>query len=333
MTDLIPKINKILKGFMGEHVRLEYQPAKALVEQQWVGLNLTTAEALPSVLENQADGSFAFPIVTDGALQGLAVVKGWMGSRPNQLVEIAGLLTDVLEFGSRDEIRLDKLRSLEEKLVVMKGADNVIPLRPSRLAQVRKQIVELEELEAFQAKSLQNEMPKEAQELSSMPVLIQVQPGFPLHPVAVELHEVSGRWAMLSLSDLPADTLSSRESIKELGNLTLFIKDLAALTTEQQIKLGEYLAIKPDADMPQIIAGITASPKELIEGGKVLAHLFELFCLMQWSEKETEGVTTGTITASLRNMLKPTGKKEHVVGQHVIPFNARYFDPDHPTVH
>jgi Sigma-54 interaction domain len=162
--------------------------------------------------------------------------------------------------------------------------------------------------------------------------LIETKPDFPLHRIAVEIHQMSERWALVNLSDLPSDILDSRESLEELGAVSLFIKNLESLSVEQQIRLAEYLATKPGMDMPHIIAGITA----LEEGAEtqILPHLLDQFCHSQldWTDRSPEEITRTFIAASLE-LLVETSRENLKSGQYYMPFHIRHLDPNHPIMH
>jgi hypothetical protein len=334
--DLLPKMNRILDGLMG--CRLEFQPVDELDSDQWKSGDLKILRESrcgqpdwPRFLEGDSGRAFGFPINLKGNFAGLAVVKGWKGDRAQQLLLLAELLTLVLEQAAQQEDRRDRLRLIEERLLLIEEHSNVIPLRPARFGRV----LQLTQDQVTRHQEMEIQEPKRQSPLTSMPILIETKAGFPLHRLAVEIHQMSDRWALVGLEDLPPEVLDSRERLKELGSITLFIRDLAQLTPEQQIKLAEYLSTKPADDMPHVIAGLsTQEAEDENQPPRVMPHLMSLFCVsnLQWTEKTPEQVTSEFVSASLQHLLDRT--RESVThGEHFIPFHIQHLDSENPTVH
>lgn len=325
MIEIVAKLNRILDGLMG--CSLEFQPASDLSLDNWNESELlpflenSRSEAL-QYIESVNGSQVAFPVNLQGRFAGLAVVNGWKDSKPRELLLLAELMTMMIEYSLSKEDRNERLRLIEERIQLMDESSNVIPLRPSQFSRVL-QLTE-PEIRPIRSKS----------PLTSMPLLIETKPGFPLHRIALEVHNQSGRWAFVSAEDLPPDIFDSRKNLEQLGSVTLFIRDLSILTTNQQLKLAEYLAIKPSADMPHVIAGVNSPIQELENKRAVLQALLGLFCksTLQWTEKSTEEITSDLVNASLRHILEQT-RESHQVGSHIVPFHIQYFDPDHSTVH
>jgi hypothetical protein len=260
---------------------------------------------------------------------GLAIVFGFKDARPQRLMLLAELMAMVLDYGVRAGDRAEKLRVIEERMAQFDDSSNVIPLRPARyerVLQVTESIVE-------QPDSLTSP-------LLTSPLLLVTTAQFPLNRIAVEIHQLSGRWAFVSVNDLPADVFGSRESIEQLGGLTLFIRDIAALTTNQQLKLAEYLARASSEETPHVIAGANESVEDLLHHGRILPYLSRLFTvsvLDTASNKSAAQITTELVNASLQQLVSNTRAdvaEEHQIGDHFIPFNSQYFHPDDTsTVH
>ena len=304
MTEKIAKINRIIDGLMG--CKLEFEPLQDLVQDQWnqEALSALSSEAspLPFYIEGRDQGRFGFPVCIEGTLAGLAVVEGFSQARPAQLINLAELVSLVLEYGLMHEERVEGLRALEERTILgQEKASNVIPLRPVRSLHPDYSNV----IEDFS--SIRDVRPSS---LTSTPLLIETKAGFPLHRIALEIHELSGRWAMFNIEDMPSDILNSREGLKELGAVTLFIRDLETLNVAQQLKLAEYLATQPSTEMPQVIAGLngsTANPSETFGNSHhILPHLLSLFCIsnLPWTAQTPDQVTREFISTSLHHLLQ-----------------------------
>jgi len=237
---------------------------------------------------------------------------------------LAELMTMMLESGLRQEDRKDKLRMIEERIAMLDETSNVIPLRPARYGRV----LEVNDID------FEEETPKSP--VTTAPLLLEATAAFPLQRIAIEIHQMSDRWAMVGAEDLPQEVFNSRESLKELGNITVFIRDLTRLTINQQLKLAEYLGTKPGADMPHVIAGINSDAEELIAAGALLPHLAQLFTLikLQWSEKPSEMITRELINATIQHILASVRENSHAVGDdHFIPFHIQYFKNDEKQMH
>lgn len=330
MQQVTKRLNRIFENVLG--CQLDYCSVDDISMVDWNLKDITELKGevalSPKYVVCQTSDAFGFPIRRNNQLMGLAVVKGFKDARPSRLLTLAELMAMVLDYGVRAGDRSEKLRIIEQRMASFNDSSNVIPLRPARFERVL-QVTELES---------PNE-PAESPLLTS-PLLLVADAAFPLNRVAIEIHELSKRWAFVSIEDLPADVLSSRESIEKLGGLTLFIRDISKLTTNQQLKLGEYLGRAMSDDTPFVIAGANESIDDLVHAGKVLPHVSRLFTVstLNTSSKKTAAqITRELVDASLQQIVSNTRTNiadEHRVGDHFIPFNAQYFNPeDTSTVH
>lgn len=331
LTETVSKINRILEGLMG--CTLEFRPADALTTDEW---NLSQLELIDEddgrgFLESESSGDFGFPINVNGAFAGLAVVNGSQGLRHGKLLILAELLSVILEKSLVGQEREESARIVEERLQVLQLADeddsNVVPMRTSRLERVRQMIADLEASEARESVE-----ETKSSSTTSVPLLITTASNFPLQYLAIEIHQTSGRWAMLSLADLPADVLDSREGLKELGGVTIFIRDLRQLSGHQQEKLAEYLAMNPSTDMPQVIAGLNADTEQTA----LNARLASQFCRVDLAGSSAVGESVrDAVTAGLQLVLKRSGEAQSAAAFAMQPAitHASYFDPDQATVH
>lgn len=325
LNGLMTKLNRIFGSVLG--CGIEFQPTHMLSSADWDSDGFSSLfedgfnPEVPRYVIGARSDVFGFPVNLDGAFAGLMIVRGFNDASPHRLIHLAELLTNVLEYGIQQEGRTDRLRMVEERLVLMdlgsSSSSNVIPLASARAGRM------------LQVTDTEIELKAPLSPLTMMPLLIEVNESFPLQRIAIEVHEQSQRWAFLNVQDLPANVFESRESVKELGAMTIFIRDLTTLTTEQQLKLGEYLATQPGEDHPHIIAGVNAPVTELVEQGKIMSHLAPLFVVsaLQSTGKTPAQVTTELINASLRHIVEQT-KSEHAVGNHFIPFHLSYFSKD-----
>jgi hypothetical protein len=337
MTEIITRLNHIFKGILD--CGFEFQPLKELSPELWSADDLkllTAADAnssadQPRYVESFRSGCFGFPVNAAGGCEGLAVVKGWKEGDQSRLLLLAELFTFVFESSMKMTEQKHTLRDVEEKLRMIDAtahSNNVIPLRPKQYG------------EALQFVESSRTPPRNPSPLLTKPLLIEASASFPLQRLALEIHQTSNRWAFVSTDDLPAEIFHSKESLQQLGAVTLFIPNISLLTTNSQLKLAEYLALGPTDEMPQVIAGTTDSAAELGRTQRVLPHLLELFFVSQlgWVEHDAaksqtdREITADLINASLRYLVNEI-RQAHKIKSHIIPFHFQYFDPDQPTMH
>jgi hypothetical protein len=303
------RLNRIFENVLG--CRLEYQRTEDLSLVDWDFKDLTEmkgdAAIAPKYIVSKSTDSFGFPVRRENELMGLAVVHGFKDARPKRLLILAELMTMVLDYGVRAGDRADKLRIIEERMTEFADeSSNVIPLRPARF----ERVLQVTETEYEEHDSLTSP-------LLNSPLLLVSTAQFPVNRVAIEIHELSGRWAFVSVEDLPADVFNSRESIEELGGLTLFIRDIAALNTNQQLKLAEYLARAASEDTPHVIAATSASIDDLIHQGRILPYLSRLFTVSTLNtdtSKSASQITKELVEASLQQLVanaRSTAAEEH----------------------
>ncbi len=343
-NQLITKLNSLFQGILG--CEFEFQSLRQLGSAElWSKADLETlqspASERPRYFESIRGGHYGFPIDTDGKCAGIAIVKNYDASDSKRLLMLADLFSFVLEASLQGQEQRDKLQAWENRLQLMKientSDSNVIPLRKIRLVTPSVTSEDSTVLDFRSAMGL-GQGP-----LMTKPLLIEASESFPFQRLVVELHQLTSRWALLSTNDLPKDIFSSKEKLRELGAITLFIPNLSALSMESQLKLAEYLSGQNDPESPQVIAAIHESPETLELGQKVLPHLLHLFynANLRWTEENESPVATieakaeetnEVIQSSLRYMDEEV-RRLHRVRDNLIPFHHQYFDPDHTTLH
>lgn len=294
MTEMMNKINRILTGLTG--CQLEFKSIEELNQLEWNTQSLQAGNGDgPLYIEGETNGSFGFPVRAAGQLAGLAIVRDLTDARPAKLKELADLLAAVLSNSLERETRLDSARRVEERLQLAGENTNVVPMRPLRAAQDELDWEPLPEAP----------VPVDAA-ISALPLLLEVPEGFPLQRLALDIHQMSARWAFLSLNDLAPNILESREELKALAGITLFIPDVAKLSEQQQRQLTEYLATKPGPEMPQVIAGVSTPTETLRRELRILPRLIDSFCVIRlnWFERREQQVSSDLIDASLQLVLE-----------------------------
>lgn len=316
MDELLVRLNQIFSSLVGS--RLAFVPITQIDVETW-GVDELAAMAgstagAPAYVKDQEGRSIGFPVRdAQNALAGLAVVSNWRPADSRRVFDLAELAASLIArrlTGQTD--RVETLRHAEEHFQLQTNPKNVIPLRRTRLPQT-EHLWPVPPPPKFNATSL----------------LIQVKRGFPVHQFASEVHSRTERWAFLSVSDLPEDAFESRETLKQLGAITLFIENLAMLPLEHQAKLAEYLRTVPTEDTPMILAAIQDDPDELEARNKLDPALRSAlaYARMPWNPQDTDAAT---IRKSLRLMIDGRAPEAET---HFVPFHQSLLEDEQPTVH
>lgn len=82
--------------------------------------------------------------------------------------------------------------------------------------------------------------------------------------VAHQIHELDSRWAFLPYENVKNE-FRSLQTIRNLGNITVFIEDVLALSLEEQKLIADYKGISSSrsSDEPLIVIGSQADLKDL----------------------------------------------------------------------
>lgn len=94
--------------------------------------------------------------------------------------------------------------------------------------------------------------------------------------VAFEIHNLSDRFAFISIHDIDLSSLENPKNIFELGRISLLIPEVTELNPTDQAGLLEYLASMPGREGPTILAMSTRNLGELKSASLVLPKLFDL---------------------------------------------------------
>ena len=80
--------------------------------------------------------------------------------------------------------------------------------------------------------------------------------------VALQLHEITGRWAFVPFNDIKGQ-LHSSQDIAKMGAMTIYIENVAALNPAEQELLMDYIGEDRFSDEPLIITSSFQSLEEL----------------------------------------------------------------------
>jgi len=329
---IVEQLNRIMKGLLGCSV--EFQRRDQLSRTLWdlseVDIAERTGATLPSYLVGNQRGLYGFPVLTTGKLGGMLVVADWdrtaFATEIHKLFHLGELFTLIMERALNGQQHTDLLKQLESRVRLTDTSSNVVFLSKPRRVSDDAERVEL---------PVAPEAP-----LPNQPLLIHLQNYTKIEKIAFDLHTLSGRWAFLNASDLPANTFESKEELATLGSVTIFIRDLTSLSMVQQKALLEYLMLPASMETPHFIAMVHEMPNGLIDKGLLMRDLVEKFAFTQiaWAANESSDVINATLQQILERtqivVANPETAFEHIVSaDNLIPFHPNYFETDAPTLH
>jgi hypothetical protein len=288
-----------------------------LVTTEWDGDGLRDMRNGHSLFVRDVNGKrMGFAVHNEGAFAGLAVVSGINGTvnvESERLIDLAGFAVAMLE----EQVSGDKkqkpaiLQRAEENLILQDNKKNVVPLRPARLMDDPWTVLPT---------------PK----ATVVSTLVIAKPGFPFQRLGIDVHVRSGRVAFLPIKDLPAESLSSVISIRELGSITIFVEEISNLSVEQQAQLAEFLRLQPDEDQPVVLACTTSTLEDLLIDGKLDKNLAQQLMQVRipWNPQDTDAVT---VKKAVRIVID--GADSVAPETRYVPFHAKFLDEDQPTFH
>ncbi|MCM2280241.1 MAG: hypothetical protein NDI61_00185 [Bdellovibrionaceae bacterium] len=316
MDALLVRLNQIFSSLVGS--RLTYVPLAQIDVETWGADELAAiagrASGAPPYLTDQQGRSIGFPVRDpQNALAGLAIVSEWRLADSRRVFDLADFAAALIErrlSGTNDQGEV--LRRTEEHLQMQTMPKNVIPLRRNRLPQ---------------SEHLWPVPPPP--KINAPSLMIQVKPGFPVQQFASEVHSRTERWAFVAWTDLPHDSLDSRETWKQLGAITLFIEDLTQLSLERQAQLAAFVRSLPSEETPLILAAIHEDPDVLEERGDLDAGLRAAltYARMPWNPQDNDSLT---IRKSMRLLIDGRAPEQET---RFVPFHKSLIDDDQPTMH
>jgi len=130
-----------------------------------------------------------------------------------------------------------------------------------------------EELPPIEEEDLEDLEPSHSQLVTS---LIHLEGRFETtnKKVALQLHEMTSRWAFVPFNDIKGQLHSSAD-IAKLGEMTIFIEKLEDLNPAEQELLLEYLGEEHVVDEPLIVTSSKLSLEELASISTMSAHLLD----------------------------------------------------------
>jgi hypothetical protein len=331
--ELVSRVARLLRVVIG--CDFEFESADQVAGGNWNSIEILQytegakdrrpyIESISTKGTSQAK-SFGFPIYVGKEFRGLAAIRGFSSADTVKLLQVAELLTLLLEHNANLNERSERLRMIEERLLLVDETSNVIPLRPQRGLQFL-QVVEVDHPADEEVTS----------PVMQLPLLIEAPYNVPVDRVAIELHQAARRWAFVRFEDLPHDLFNSRKSLEELGSVTIFIRDLTMMTTTQQIRMAEYLALRPSPATPHVIASIHEPLESLVANTKILSHLAKLFFHTQLrkSNRTPDEIARDLVDASLQHILLRLTHDDDTLNADVPRLTVQpRFQAEPPTLH
>lgn len=93
--------------------------------------------------------------------------------------------------------------------------------------------------------------------------------------VAIQIHEITERWASLRYADIKS-SLNSIEDINELGAMTIVIDDILSLTAQEQALLTDYMVQSNLKMHPMFLIGSSAPLQQLLAKGQLIDSLAKI---------------------------------------------------------
>lgn len=295
VQSLVSRLAKIIKARYGAETtfiwvsELSEESRKALLSDQGSCKDASGAQL-----------SYAFPVFSHYRLIGQVVVNG---PRSMEATRTEGEMRDLVELFLDHNLALsDQLETLDmiqyqlERSQASFDTDNVIPIRRSKTP--------VEVSGALRSK------PKPRIGFA-LPTFIEGLSYSEMRRLALEIHDLSGRYAFLHLSDL---SWSSRDELADLGPVTLYVPDIGLLTADEQRRLADHLRTRPGVDTPQFIFGSLSTEKELRESNLVDQNLLETatVCRLIMDRSFEEYKKTGIAEMFFSGLVRDPNRNDHL---------------------
>jgi hypothetical protein len=131
-----------------------------------------------------------------------------------------------------------------------------------------------EEMPAIEEESSEQELETSTGSLLTSLIHLEGRHDVTNKKVALQLHEMTSRWAFVPFNDIKGQLHSSAD-IAKLGEMTIFIEKLEDLNAAEQELLVEYLSEEHVEDEPLIITSSKLSLEQLVSISTLHAHLLD----------------------------------------------------------
>ncbi len=233
---------------LSNYIRTQYNCSFDFQEAESLRYELT-ARLNKIVNENAhvVEGNWVFfPIFIERQLKGVARISKPHNLDESVLENLQKIIQAVFEGRLESIAALHNLDFLEENLKSALSAQEYNAKENAKILEI--------------SKFRKNDFPfpeKSANPPFNFPFFIEALDPEDIFKMAVEIHTRSERYAFVSIQDVNPDVFVKIESIQALGEMTVFIPDVAALTPQQQQQVACYYDGVRDKTGPQFIAGTT----------------------------------------------------------------------------
>ncbi len=207
---------------------------------------------------------FHVPIKVNGALLGTAIVPGADDLNAEKRQGVTQLIRMVLEPALYKWYLEQKESNLVEISKANFETENLHVFGDEKLPSIDEI---LEDTSADLAKGL-------CKELLSHLIHLEGQTATTNKKVALQLHELTGRWAFVPFNDIKGQLHSSFD-IAKMGEMTIFIENIETLNAAEQELLLEYLGEEHASDEPLIITSSSLNLEELAKTEGLAANLID----------------------------------------------------------
>lgn len=269
---------------------LDKAKADALFAEQDLVFFESTLFEVPSVVRSVVPGTVAYPLrvrrttshpaSADVSLVGVATVERLAAFDDRRLNEIGEFLQLAVEARLDAFERLLTIEQQEQELEreqKLRESRKVIQLFPR--AATESSGASSYYSGAGEAGSTKDPMTEKDDAFAFDEPLLIVSPTLQTDRIALELFNRSSLWFFVKIEDLHPDVFATSQSVRDLGRMCIFISDLSSISIEKQVRLSEVFSAKSKLgpDSPRLIAALRKPASQLVESGKLLPHLAELF--------------------------------------------------------
>lgn len=202
-----------------------------------------------------------YPIFSQKLLIGIARVSRPETLEDKDLSALESIIRAVFESRIESVAAIRKLEFIENNLENLNQKSQPEPTRDNVIS-----------LKKFQ----KNEYPLPNKSINApfnFPFLIEAKNADDLFKMAHEIHTRSQRFLFIQLQDLDPSALATVNSLRSLGETTIYVKEVSELTFTQQAQIYAYYTSSRDKMGPQFVVGSTSSIGELKKNTQVMPEL------------------------------------------------------------
>lgn len=307
----VTRVGKLISSLFACQVRFQSVEAflkQARAEELYLEQDLVFFHSRlftpPDRLRSKRPGTIAFPLLVrrhstldgtaDVSLVGVATIERLAATDDQRLTEVGEFLKLAVEAKLDAFERLLAIEQREAQLTKEK-----VDRENSKVIQLFPRILERHGLPSLTDPVHTVPDSKFNSGILESPLLLQTNSEtngldncVAIDRIAVDLFNRTDLWFFVKIEDLHADAFVSIQSIKDLGRMCIFIRDLAQISIDHQIRLAEaFTSDTLGSDGPRLIAASSEPLSELVTSGRVLEHFAKIFRSVELKS----GVSAGSI--------------------------------------